>query len=273
MQKNKPIIIFDIDGTAVDSPKQNLPSKRLVNAVRDLQETHLLCAATGRPWSYARPVLHELGLTEPCIISSGAQICNPRTGGIIWQSNLDNKASQEVARILNNHPGLREYPKCRVLLDDYDLGSHFSGGLKAGSLEIGGSAYCIHIVFVPDNVAIDVQARLSLVDNVTCTLAVAQAPGLKDLHITSSDATKEHAVGRLLELAGLEKYAAIGVGDGHNDLHLFNAVNHKVAMGNAVDELKRVAHEVLGSVEEDGLALFFERQLAGPPLASYVAQS
>ncbi len=62
----------------------------------------------------------------------------------------------------------------------------------------------------------------------------------------------------LLDRLGVAKQNAIGIGDGHNDIHLFNAVGTKVAMGNAVAELQSVAEQVIGSVKEDGLAAYFE---------------
>lgn len=76
--------------------------------------------------------------------------------------------------------------------------------------------------------------------------------------ITDLDGTKEHAVAELLKMLAIDKENAVGVGDGHNDLHLFNAVGHKVAMGNAVDEMKQSADVVIGSVQDDGLAKYFE---------------
>ena len=86
----------------------------------------------------------------------------------------------------------------------------------------------------------------------------AQKPGTKDIHILNREATKEHAVAELLKLIGIEKENTIGVGDGHNDIHLFNAVEKKVAMGNAVDGLKSQANLVIESVTDDGLATYFE---------------
>jgi hydroxymethylpyrimidine pyrophosphatase-like HAD family hydrolase len=60
----------------------------------------------------------------------------------------------------------------------------------------------------------------------------------------------------LLEIMGVPKDKAIGVGDANNDVHLFKAVGLKVAMGNATDELKSQADIIVDSVENDGLAKF-----------------
>jgi peptidyl-prolyl cis-trans isomerase B (cyclophilin B) len=48
------------------------------------------------------------------------------------------------------------------------------------------------------------------------------------------------------------------VGDGHNDIELFRAVGRKIAMGNAVPELKEAADEVIGDIAQDSFAEFLE---------------
>jgi hydroxymethylpyrimidine pyrophosphatase-like HAD family hydrolase len=51
----------------------------------------------------------------------------------------------------------------------------------------------------------------------------------------------------------------IGVGDGHNDLPLFEACGFRVAMGNADEELKKLADYIAPSVEDDGIVDVIEK--------------
>ena len=51
----------------------------------------------------------------------------------------------------------------------------------------------------------------------------------------------------------------IGVGDARNDAPLLNVCGLKVAMGNADDKLKKIAHYIAPSVDEDGVAHVVER--------------
>ena len=46
----------------------------------------------------------------------------------------------------------------------------------------------------------------------------------------------------------------VAVGDGRNDLDMVHWAAHGVAMDNSVDELKEIAVEVTGNVDDDGLA-------------------
>lgn len=93
-------IITDVDGTVVDSPEQKVPSKDLISVVKKLKKTHYVCAATGRPWSFAKIILQSLGLTDICIISAGTQLCDPVTGKILWQKNISKESIDEVYKVM-----------------------------------------------------------------------------------------------------------------------------------------------------------------------------
>jgi HAD superfamily hydrolase (TIGR01484 family) len=256
LMKNK-AIIFDIDGTAIDSPSQRLPSDRLVKAIRQIEDEYFICAATGRVWSFAEPVLKGLSLVDPCIISGGTQICNPATGAILWQYDIDKADMDAVLKIS------KEFPDYKALYNNYDLDAYLNGGHDVTTLEIDESVYFFELTFVPENIAHAIIQKLSKIEGIVATLVVAMRPGCKDIHVTNKNATKEHAIAELLKIINVEQSNTTGVGDGHNDTHLFNGVNHKVAMGNSVHELKNMSDEVIGSVSEDGFANYLESLAAG----------
>ena len=52
----------------------------------------------------------------------------------------------------------------------------------------------------------------------------------------------------------IEKDEVLAIGDGLNDLPLFEAAGTKVAMGNAYDELKALADDITLDVENGGVA-------------------
>lgn len=246
-------IIFDIDGTAINSPEQKVSSGRMNQAFRDTKNEYYMSAATGRVWTFAEPVLKSLGLEDPCIISAGTQICNPQTGEIIWQVDIDAADLQAVIDIV------QQYPEFKVLYNDNDEEAYLYGGINPAEISVNESVYFFEQIFVPKEIAQEIVARLSEIDGIAVTLVVAQREGFNDIHVTNKNATKEHAVTELLGIIGVDKTNTIGIGDGHNDIHLFNAVGKKVAMGNAVLELKEIADEVIGSIKDDGLAVYLEQ--------------
>lgn len=252
MVKNK-AIIFDVDGVAVNSPAKQLPSERLALSMRHIQSKYYLSAATGRPWAAVKGILGVLGVQDPCIVASGTQIRNPQTGQTIWECNMDKEDVEAVRSILES------VPDCRLVYNDYTAAEYYAGGLSTTESNFNGTFYYINCIFLREDAALDLIQKLSVIENLAITLAVSHQPDRKDILITNKLATKEHAVVELLRLLNVDRKEAIGIGDGHNDMDLFKAVNRKVAMGNAVPELKAASDEVIGDVAQDGFAEFLEK--------------
>jgi Cof subfamily protein (haloacid dehalogenase superfamily) len=250
--KNK-IIIFDIDGTAVDSPKQKLPTTDLVEAIKKIENRYYLCPATGRCLTFAKDILKSLNIKDLCILSGGTQIYDPQTEKIVWKKDIESKALETVINIFKKTNG-----KQRLIYNDYTEDDYFFGGVLPHDFNTNQKVNWLSQSFVPESLAIKMYQELNTVKGISCVMVVAQKPNTRDLHIVNSKATKEHAITELLKRVGLNKVASIGIGDGHNDLHLFNAVKLKVAMGNAVEELKKSANITIKPVQEDGLARYFE---------------
>ena len=71
--------------------------------------------------------------------------------------------------------------------------------------------------------------------------------------ICALDTSKAKGVQKVLEYLHIDKEHSYAFGDGLNDLEMIHYVGHGIAMGNAVDELKKIADEVIGHVDEQGL--------------------
>lgn len=248
----KEVIIFDLDGTAVDSPVQKLPSEDLIKEISRLQDKYYFCPATGRVWTFAKPVLHALKLKDLSIISAGTQICNPVTGEIVWQKTLEPDALKEAVTVF------KEYPDWKLLYNDNNEDAYFNGGVSPKDFVNTEPVYFLEEVFVPDEIAKEIYEKLTNIKGVAVVMVVAQKPGTRDIHVINNEATKEHAIAQLLKLLDINRADTIGIGDGYNDIHLFNGVDYKVAMGNSVPELRQVADEVIGSVSEDGMAKYLQ---------------
>ena len=93
--KNKAIIL-DVDGTIINSPKQKLPSKKLIESIDKVKDKYFVCVATGRTWTFAKPIINSLKLTKPCILADGTQICDPVSGKTLLQKTIDNEALSKL---------------------------------------------------------------------------------------------------------------------------------------------------------------------------------
>lgn len=86
-------------------------------------------------------------------------------------------------------------------------------------------------------------------------------PGSHFISVTAQGVDKCSAIAALADKLGVSLTETMMVGDGHNDISALKLVGHPVAMGNAHEDLKKVADHVVGHVDEGGLAQAIE--LAG----------
>ncbi|HEY2004231.1 MAG TPA: HAD hydrolase family protein [Candidatus Saccharimonadia bacterium] len=240
---NYKALVFDIDGTAV-------PSERLVRAIAAAQPHLLLFAASGRSPVYGAPILKALGLTSPCIVGGGTTIMDPTTGRILDQALLPTTVITRVQQAsapfgydvhLGSTPTqVRPPTNGRPVKDPQP-----------------------YVLFpqVNDRDITGLMQALSAIPEIVAATS-PDFDGGHTIQVTNHDATKEHRVKQLLDQLGISCEQAIGIGDGNNDIHLFAAVGHRIAMGNAADQLKSIAHEIAPPVHEDGLAYIIEKYSA-----------
>lgn len=79
------------------------------------------------------------------------------------------------------------------------------------------------------------------------------------LDINAAGTSKHYAAQKLFEMIGVDRDQVVAVGDSYNDYPLLSACGTKVAMGNAVDELKEIADFIAPSQDEDGVVAVIEK--------------
>lgn len=78
------------------------------------------------------------------------------------------------------------------------------------------------------------------------------------LQAMSKEASKENAARLLAHHLGIHLHEAVSFGDDTNDIGISKLAGYSVAMGNAIDELKEICHEVTAANDEDGVAVVLE---------------
>ncbi len=79
--------------------------------------------------------------------------------------------------------------------------------------------------------------------------------------ITKKGATKESAVKMICDKCGIELSNVIAFGDDYADIAMLSSSGLGIAMGNAIKEVKEAADIVIGSNDEDGIAVYLENCL------------
>lgn len=82
-----------------------------------------------------------------------------------------------------------------------------------------------------------------------------------DIDVNNSYVNKGTAISCLLKYLNIKKDDSLCFGDYINDLEMFNECGIRVAMGNAVEELKDKADFITNSNNDDGVAEFLDKNL------------
>lgn len=75
-----------------------------------------------------------------------------------------------------------------------------------------------------------------------------------NLEITHDNASKGQAVEFLCQYYGVDINETYGIGDHYNDLDMLSKVHFRIAVDNAIDELKKIVDYVTDSYDHDGFA-------------------
>jgi 5-amino-6-(5-phospho-D-ribitylamino)uracil phosphatase len=251
-------ILVDVDGTLVTSQKQVTPrTATALQTVADHQVKVGLC--TGRALSQlAYYLLPFFPLESLHVVSGGAQVIST-TGKVVWSKPLASEVVFDLCQAADRYgcsygfgSGMTYYASGSLLQrftnDAWQVNAKPAGDLddwSTGLLSIN-----------------DLNPEIWEVINQTSGITVKKMlnrHGQLFLDITAAGVTKAVGFYKWAELQGYEVAECIGVGDNHNDLEFLQIAGHAVAMGNATDEVKDLANQVIASNDAEGLAQFLEQ--------------
>ena len=251
------LVAIDVDGTLLDS-QSNLSddTEAAIHAVR--AQGIGVTLVSGRGHLPLRPLVHRLRLQQPFIGSGGAYIADPITGQVIEHSPLDRKDVEIIVGLARAaHVGIFFEEQDRLIGEASPEIIHsirlISGVDVTETQDIWRETDAAptkmfmtgdHAVLVPLEHEIR-QRRLNV-------NLVYSAPIY--LEVTRQGVNKGSALHRLSAHLGipLERIAAIG--DGGNDVSMFQIAGLAIAMGNALPEVKAAADVVAPTNDAGGVA-------------------
>ncbi len=245
-KKRYKALMIDVDATLIPNREDGMPSQKVTNAINNASEKIHIGVATSRPQFMLSHIFSHLKLSGPSIINGGSQIMDVSSGNILWEQSLL----------------LEDYKKVRAILDktkyafyihdqEKDFGNK-DNYVPKNPLNVG----CINLTPDQADKLIDILSYIP-------TIAVHKVPDwVKNrftVFISHAAATKQHGILEIAKILNIKTHDIIGIGDGYNDFPLLMACGLKVAMGNAVPELKEIADYIAPRVEEDGVADVIEK--------------
>lgn len=240
--------MLDVDGTLVPYDFAALPSPAVVAAVKKAAEKVTVCVVTGREYGFTKHILETLGLhTGYAVVNNGANVIEIGSEKLIYDQAIEKNEAEEIIRILHEED-IPFYIKQHYTDRTFVKGPFQKGQkLEKAYMFFVGEAY-------PQEQMERVFKRLSHLPYITLYKTHHRVPDSFGLNITHVKATKLHGVEVIMKKVGLKREELIGVGDSYNDFPLLMACGLKVAMGNAIEDLKAIADYTAPPVTEDGVA-------------------
>ncbi len=241
------IFFFDIDGTL--AIHRHIPQGHL-NSLKKLKEKgYLTFICTGRAPFYAQKMFEGL--------VSGYIACNGRY--IIYQG-------QKLHGEIFSHHTLTYYQQ---KLDELELGAMFVSDEQSYPYHLNSSQiqgieqeygkehitfdhnhldFYTFDIFYKDHTHL--QQAIQAFEN---ELIINDHGGMGHCDCSTINFDKGHAIAYLLKHFDISPDCAYAFGDGYNDQAMFREVGHRIAMGNAVKELKEKATYITDNVDCDGI--------------------
>ena len=274
--EEKTLYVSDLDGTLMHKDlKISDFSVRAINAM--VEKGVAFTYATARSISSAGTITKDLKLNLPVITRNGAVLADNNTGKIIEKALFTEK---EVEMLKDMLPELPRTGFVSCYFGD-DMKKVFAGSLHTAELQ----GYLDYYKDDPSVVTVSALSEMFMgnpgyvtiignkVETEPLYLRTREYNGWeclfqKDvyrdeywLEIAPRNSTKAKSILKLKEEYGFDKLVVFG--DSANDITMFKIADEAYAVSNAVDELKALATGIIGSNEEDAVAVYLSKAEPG----------
>ena len=247
----KKAVFIDVDGTLYKAHDLSI-TESIKNKLKEASQYVDLYIATGRAYNVLTCLNDVKHLFKGFVVSNGSIVMIDNK--IIFESVVDEQLKDklvETAKKFNATLSLltHEHIYTNVINEYVDraLTPRDEGSL----IDLNGYNY----LNIPYNMAWTFE-ETHIIDEMEKQLPEFDffKWGKRGADIIVKSITKAKGIQKVLNAMGYELNDTYAIGDSSNDVPMFKLVNTPIAMGNAIDKVKRHARYVTKSVEEAGVA-------------------
>ena len=268
------LLMVDIDGTLVG--KGGTISDEDKEALAKAYRSGMLVSlSTGRVAQACVEIMRELSLDGCHIFFDGALVSNLSQGNEVYVQPLSKQiVKQAVEFVRLNDIYLELYSATHYFVERKTWSSdihHQFFGIEPTMVDF--ASIWDRERIIKGELVVSSSEEIAKAKSFQCSFgdslrfSWASTPAYPDVHfinVVDPRVSKGKAMKALASHLGVSLGEVIAVGDGTNDLSLLSTAGLAVAMGNAPDEVKRVADYVTLDVDHSGLAVAINRFLLMP---------
>lgn len=252
------LLLFDLDGTLLSSDKSI--SERNILALKKCREKGILIGvSTSRSEQNSMTFLNEL--TPDILIASGGALVK-KGPDYIYKAEFSERETRNMIDTARAVCG----DDCEITIDTTDahywnykvdprkLDQSWGDSIYTDFTDFSECALKMCVEIFDEGKARILAEKLEQCD------CIRFSDGFW-YKFTKKNVTKENAIERIADVCGFGMESIIAFGDDFADIGMLRFCGLGVAMGNAIDEVKIKADLVIGSNDEDGIAVFLEENL------------
>lgn len=250
MFDNIKIAFFDLDGTLTNSDK--LITEKTIEALKTLRNKGIkIVFSSGRWDSYILNLDNNLNIVDYLICNNGAEVLDAKNKVIIKEDSL----TKDIIDDIQNY----------CLVNNIDL--IFNGFFNQfnGSEEIKTNVYqtiiSCHKLNEVDKIIDYVKDKDFKISYISSDYYRKIENSNYSINFNLITTDKGDSIRYLLNYLNIDKKDSICFGDNDNDLGMFDSCGYKVAMENALQDLKDKANFITLSNDKDGVAYFINEYM------------
>jgi Cof subfamily protein (haloacid dehalogenase superfamily) len=263
------LLVVDIDGTIIG--KNGHVSAEDREALTKARQKGIgVSLSTGRAAQSCLPIIERLALDGYHVFFDGALVSN--LSEEVYAEPIDSGVVREAIEFAHqNDIYLELYSASRFFVERENWATEIHRqffNLEPTVVDFGGLWERERIIkgglvtASPEEVAKAESLRLRFEHSLHFSPARSPAyPGVGFFNVVDLGVSKGKALAALTSHLGIALTEVMAIGDGTNDIPLLSSVGLAVAMGNAPDEVKTVAHHITLDVDHSGLAAAVEKFL------------
>ena len=269
------LIVCDLDGTLLNSKKKISSYTRKVLMKTKELGIHI-CFASGRDEQMMAVYSKCIGGCSYMLSNNGALV-RDTTGNILYEAALEKPDIQQILAFLTQRQMVfmmytaqtmyfsNDSEKLKKRITNYEKLSEEMGypmKLAAESItadDINRNFDDVAKIVVYEDEEMQMNGFLDFAKNLENVHCESTGYGLQGAFHKS--VSKRTALFKIMGHLGVDKSQVCVFGDYDNDLSMFECAYRRIAMGNSIGCLKEAASEITLSNDEDGVAVYLEKEL------------
>lgn len=273
------LIALDLDGTVLRTDKT--VSERNLRVIRAaVAKGIIVLPATGRMKKMIPDLFSPREGIRYAVTSNGASVLDLRDGAVLYSNRMTMEQSNRILRMLSSYGLLIEaycdglsYANREALeaLPDYNLPKSYYDLIMQSQIFVddlpgflekrGRPLEKINLPYVPEEFREELEGRLNCMEEYGVTSSY-----MSNIEINAASASKGDGLRHLCKQLEISPSQVMAVGDSSNDVSMLEYAGVSVAMGNALEPVKRTAKFVTRDNDDDGVAYAVEKFALSSPL-------